>query len=123
MRLLFTIGLAVAAVAVVAVAVTAQPRALKTTVDERKGDERFEVQSTEELVRRSRLRDALYFVGVGWSGAMMLGLLVTGASARMRDVAARVTKKPFLAAMLYLVLFILATTLLELPLSYYSGFV
>ncbi len=122
MRLLFTIGLAVAAVTLVAVAATAQPRAVDKR-DERKGDERFEVQITEEMVRHSRLRNVLYFVGIGWSAAMMLGLLFTGASARMRDAAVGVTKRPFLVAMLYLVLFILATTVLELPLAYYSGFV
>ncbi|MEA2464187.1 MAG: endopeptidase, partial [Acidobacteriota bacterium] len=121
MRLLFRIGLAVAAVVVVAAvaaSVTAQPRA----ADEREGDERFEVRITDEMIRHSRLREVLYFTGIAWSAAMMLGLLFTGASRRMRDVAVRVTKRPFLVAMLYLVLFILATTILDFPLSYYSGF-
>jgi STE24 endopeptidase len=121
MRLLFRIGLAVAAVAVVAVvavSVTAQPRA----PEERTGDERFEVRITDEMIRHSRLREVLYFTGIAWSAVVMLGLLFTGASRRMREVAERVTKKPFLAAMLYLVLFIVATTILDFPLSYYSGF-
>jgi STE24 endopeptidase len=117
MRLLFSIGLVVV-VAVVVVSVTAQPRA----AEERKGDERFEVRITDEMIRHSRLREVLYFTGIAWSAVVMLGLLVTGASRRMRDIAARVTKKPFLAAMLYLVLFILATTLIDFPLSYYSRF-
>jgi Zn-dependent protease with chaperone function len=122
MRLLLRIGLAVAAVtivAAVAVSVTAQPKA----TEERKGDERFEVRVTEEMVRHSRLREVLYFVGIAWSGVVMLGLLFTGASRRMRDVAVRAAKRPFLAALLYLVLFILAVTILDLPLAYYSGFV
>ena len=113
-RLLFSVGLIVV-VAAVAVSVTAQPKAPEK-------DKRFEVQITDEMLRHSRLREVLYFAGVGWSAAVMLGLLFTGASRRMRDVAARVTKKPFLVAMVYLVLFILATTLISFPLSYYSGF-
>jgi len=41
----------------------------------------------------------------------------------MRDAAARVTKRPFVTAVLYLVMFLCAMTILELPLAYYSGFV
>jgi len=113
-RLLFGIGLVVI-VAAVAVSVVARPKAPEK-------DERFEVRVTGEMIRHSRLREVLYFTGIGWSAAVMLGLLFTGASRRMRDVAARVTKKPFLASMLYLVLFILATTIISFPLSYYSRF-
>ena len=122
MRLFFRIGLTIAAVTVVAavaVAVTAQPR----PAPERQGDDRFEVKITDEMIRHSRIRDVLYFVGLGWSAVVSLGLLYSGASRRMRDVAARATKKPFLVAMLYVVLFVLATTLIDLPLAYYSGFV
>ncbi len=134
MRLLLRIGLAVAAVTVVtAVAVTvmnAQPRTTGERVDgvqtaeqPRTGNERFEVRVTDEMARHTRIRNVLYFVGVGWSAVMMLGLLATGASRRMRDLAARATQKPFLAAMLYLALFVVASALLEFPLSYYAGFV
>jgi Zn-dependent protease with chaperone function len=123
MRLLLKVGLAVAAVtvvAVVAVAATAQPKAPEKP---REGDERFEVRITDEMLQHTRIRNVLYFVGLGWAAAMMLGLLYTGASKRMRDLAARAAPKPFLAAMLYIVLFILAVTILEFPLAYYSGFV
>ncbi|MFP5287670.1 MAG: hypothetical protein ACLGI9_18180, partial [Thermoanaerobaculia bacterium] len=120
---LLKIGLAVAAVAVVAAVVIAQPAPPKEQERPRTGDERFEVQITEEMVRHSRIRDVLYFVGIGWSVLVMVGLLATGASRGMRDVAARVTKRPYWQAAIYIVLFILATSIIDFPLSYYSGFV
>ncbi|HEX8252114.1 MAG TPA: M48 family metallopeptidase, partial [Thermoanaerobaculia bacterium] len=78
---------------------------------------------TEEMVRHSRIRDVLYFVGIAWSLAVMLALLFTGVSRKLRDLAARVTTRPFLMAMLYIVLFIFVSTLIDFPLTYYSDFV
>jgi STE24 endopeptidase len=122
MRTLLKIGLAVAAIAVVtAVVVSAQPRPAEQK--QTNGEPRFEVQMTDEIVRHSRIRDVLYFVGIGWSFATMLFLLFSGASRKMRDAAARITPKKFLQAMLFIVFFIFATTLLDFPLAYYSGFV
>lgn len=122
---MFRIGLALAAVAVatvVVVSLSAQPAG--GDAEARKSDEkRFEVQVTDEMRRHSRIGDALYFVGTAWSLGVLALLLVTGLSRRMRDAAARVTKKPFLLAMLYIVLFTLATAVLEFPLTYYSDFV
>jgi STE24 endopeptidase len=122
MRTLLKIGLAVAAVAVVAAVVIAQPAQPKEQERPRSGDERFEVQITDEMVRHSRIRDVLYFVGIGWSIVVMVGLLASGASRKMRDVAARWAKRPFWQGAIYIVLFILATTIIDFPLSYYSGF-
>jgi STE24 endopeptidase len=116
MRTLLKVALGIAVVAVT-VAVLAQPEPA-----EQKRDDRFEVQITDEMVRHSRIRDILYFVGTGWSAAMMLILLATGLSRRMRDAAARITKKPFLVAMLYIVFFTFATAILDFPLTYYSAF-
>lgn len=118
MRIL--LGLAVVAFAgLVVVSLAAQP-----APEEKKAEEkRFEVRVTDEMRRHTRLREVLYFVGVAWSFAVLVLLLGTGLSKRMRDVAARVTKKPFFIAMIYVVLFVIVTALLELPLSYYSGFV
>jgi len=63
------------------------------------------------------LWQALYSIGV------MTVLLVSGASRRMRDVAERVTHgRRFLAAMLFAVMFIVASELMELPLAIYSGY-
>ena len=121
MRTLLKLGLAVAAVALTAAVVV--NASAQTEERPQTTDDRFEVKITDEMVRHSRLRDVLYFVGVGWSLGVLALLLLTGASRRMRDVARRATKKPFAVAMLFIVLFTLATTVLEFPLTYYSGFV
>lgn len=118
MRTLLTIALGIAVVTV-AVAVVAQQQAKP---EERMGDERFEVKITDEMVRHSRIRDVLYFVANGWGAGMMLLLLFTPASRKMRDAALRVTKQPFLAAMIAIALFIVALAILDFPLAYYSGF-
>ncbi|HEY0159139.1 MAG TPA: M48 family metallopeptidase [Thermoanaerobaculia bacterium] len=124
MRMLLKIGLAVAAVAVVAAVVMAQPAPAKNdAAAPRSEDKRFEVQITDEMVRHSRIRDTLYFVNIAWSLVVMLGLLFSGASRKMRDLAARWVKRPYWQAAIYIVLFILATTIIDFPLSYYSGFV
>lgn len=122
MRMLMKVGLAVAAVALTAVVVTkmtAQP----VPSEEHSRDSRFEVKITDEMVRHSRIVDTLYFVGVAWSFGALVLLLVSGASRRMRDAAARVTKKPFVIAMIYIAMFTLAVSLLELPLTYYADYV
>ena len=111
------LGIAVVTVAVAVVAQAPQPRA-----EERTGDDRFEVQITEEMVRHSRIRDVLYFVGTAWSAGMMLLLLLTPASRKIRDVGERITRRPFVAAMISIGLFICALAALSFPLSYYSGF-
>lgn len=130
MGTLLKVGLAIAAgvvaTAVVVAAVSAQPRERqedrRSSGEAAATDARFQVRITDEMVRHSRIRDVLYFVGTAWSLGALLLLLVSGASRRMRDAAERVTRRPFLAAMLYLVLFTLAMAALELPLTFYSGY-
>lgn len=118
MRKLLLALAAVAITTVVVVAVTAQPKEEKKSEDQR-----FTVRVTDEMQRHTRIRNILYLVGNAWSLGAMVLLLVTGLSRRMRDAALRVTRKPFLVAMLYLAFFTIAAALLELPLAYYSGFV
>lgn len=122
MRTVVKVALAFAAVAVTAavvVSVKAQPR----EAGERRDDQRFEVRITDEMIRHSRIRDVLYFVSNGWAMATMLVLLVTPASRKMRDLAARVTRKPFPMAMVYIAVFTVAVALIDFPLAWYSGFV
>jgi STE24 endopeptidase len=85
-------------------------------------DSRFEVQITDEMIRHSRIRDVLYFAGNAWAAGMMLLLLFTPASRKIRDAAQRITKRPFLAAMIAIAFFICALAILDFPLAYYSGF-
>ena len=116
MRTLLALALGVAVVAVT-VTVIAQPKP-----EERTGDERFEVRITDEMIRHSRIRDMLYFVGTAWTLGMLLLLLKTKTAGRMKAVAERVTKRPFLVAMITIGLLILALAVLDFPLAYYSGF-
>jgi Zn-dependent protease with chaperone function len=122
MRTLFRVGLAVAAVALAAnvvVKMAAQPRP-----EEPRGrdDQRFEVQVTDEMREHTRIRNILYFAGAGYSLILLGGLLLTGGARKIRDVAERATKKPFLPAMLAIALFIVVYSILEFPLTYYSGY-
>ena len=117
MRTLLVLALGIA-VTTVTLAALAQP----PKPEERTGDDRFEVRITDEMIRHSRIRDALYFVGTGWTLAMLLLLLKTKAAGRMKALAERVTKKPFLVAMLVIGMLIVALGILDFPLAYYSGF-
>ena len=120
MRTLLKAALAVAAVAVTAIIVvnvTAQPREPKPD------DQRFEVEVTPEMVRHSRIRNILYFVGNAWAAGVFALLLLTPISRKVRDAAARITSQPFLMAMIYIALITVVIAVIDFPLSYYSGFV
>jgi STE24 endopeptidase len=129
MRMLLKLGLAIAVTTVVVLTLTAQQpkpqpqtQPTSTNVDARTGDSRFEVQITEEMRQHTLITEILIFVGTAWSLGVLLLLLATRWSARMRDAMARITTKQFLVAMLYIALLTIVTTLMELPLAYYSGF-
>src|SRR5947209_1898851 len=77
-----------------------------------------------------RARSDAYFEGgywlqlwdVVWSSAIMLLLLFTRASARMRDLSARVTPFAGVQTFAYFVLFAIANAVLSFPLTMYEGF-
>jgi Zn-dependent protease with chaperone function len=122
MRILFSLALAAAAATAVVAVLHAQPA--RTAAAGGEGhDSRFEVKITGEMIRHSRILDTLYFVGTAWSLGVLALLLFSGASRKMRDAAGRMTKVPFFKAMITVVLFLLAVTVLELPLTVYSDFV
>lgn len=76
---------------------------------------RFTVRVTPEMLLHSRIRDVLYFAGFAYTAAVLVLLLRSGASARLRDMARRRT-------FLYAAMLIVAIAVLEFPLSLYSGF-
>jgi STE24 endopeptidase len=124
MRILVRVGLVLAAITVAAAVVVSLPA--QQPVQERAEpaqDKRFEVRVTDEMRRHSRIGEVLYFVGAGWSVGVLWLLLRSGGSRRMREVAGRVGRRPFVIAMVYVVLFTLAMAVLEFPLTFYSGFV
>lgn len=108
---------ALAVTAVIIVNVSAQPREPKPD------DKRFEVEVTPEMVRHSRIRNVLYFVGNAWAAGVFALLLLTPVSRKVRDAAARITRRPFLMAMIYIAVITVIMALIDFPLSYYSGFV
>jgi len=83
----------------------------------------LEVTVTKDMIRHSRINNVLYFTEVIYGIAILLVVLGTGWSARMRDFATRHVRWPFVAAMLYFVLFSIVTALLTFPLDFYGGFV
>jgi len=84
---------------------------------------RFTVHVTPEMIRHSRLLDVLYFVDFLYVVGILILVLQTGISARIRDVAARAVQWRFVVALLYCVLMGLIITAFEFPLSFYQGFV
>ncbi|MEA2336313.1 MAG: endopeptidase, partial [Thermoanaerobaculia bacterium] len=81
------------------------------------------VRVTPEMIRHSRIYDALYFTDVVYGLAILLLILGTGLSARIRDFVSRRVRWPFVAAMLYFVLLSLILTILTFPLDLYGGFI
>lgn len=83
------------------------------------------------LTPEQQARSNAYFEGNYWlrlwellyAVAVLVLLLGSGWSARMRSVAQRVTRRPWPSTIIYAVLFIVATFVLGLPLAYYAGFV
>jgi len=84
----------------------------------------------ELLSPEQRARSDAYFEGGYWlklwdllyGFAIAAILLLTGASRRMRERAERITRRPALAVMLYALQWLVAFTLLALPLSLYEGY-
>lgn len=105
-----------------AVIAFAAPAASGSEPPGRKGDP-YSIEVTPEMRRHSRIRDTLYFVGTAWGLAVPLLVLCTRISRRIRDVARRVTRKPFLVTMLFFAGFSAVSAVLDFPLTYYSGFV
>ncbi|KEO84574.1 M48 family metallopeptidase [Tumebacillus flagellatus] len=80
-----------------------------------------EYQRTEDY---SRLKDALYFAGVGFHWVVLLFVLAAGLSAKMRDRAVRIfTRSSLGQATVYTVLFQILVTLIEMPLDWYKHIV
>ena len=119
--LLAALLIGVAAVAVVAVAqkAPAQPQSEEKKQQQR----RFEPRVTPEMMRHSRINEALYFVANAWSAAALLLVLATRLSARLRTLATRAVKWKWLVPAAYVALLTIVIAALEFPLDFYGGFV
>jgi STE24 endopeptidase len=84
-----------------------------------------------KLSPEQRARSDAYFEGGYWlqlwgflyGAAVAILLLATRLSARMRDLAARITRVTVLQTALYWVGYLVVTTVLSFPLTVYTGFV
>ena len=77
---------------------------------------------TPAMRRYSRIRYTLYFVGTAYGLLALWGILATGLSARLRQMAERLSRRRFLTLLWYYILFTLALWVIRLPLSLYSGY-
>src|SRR4051812_48571416 len=80
-------------------------------------------EPSELAMRYYNSGNVLWIVEQVWSVAVMVLLLATGFSARMRDVAKRVGRNWFFTIVVYFVLFTVLTAIIDLPLSYYTEYV
>lgn len=78
-------------------------------------------QLTPRMRRYSYTGYALYFIGTAY-GLLLWGLLATGLSACLRDVAERLSRRRFFTLLWYYLLLTLVWTALEAPLTFYGGF-
>ena len=67
-----------------------------------------------------RARTTLHFVGEGWGILQLVLLLALGVPARMRNVAENLTKNRWGQGFVFVFLFLLAITLLNVPLRIYG---
>ncbi len=84
-------------------------------------DPRFVIVVTEEMIRHSRILDLLYFGGFVY-GVLEL-LLILRFSSRMRDLASRLSSRPYVVALIYVVFFAVVAAMLDFPLSFYRGYI
>jgi Zn-dependent protease with chaperone function len=78
---------------------------------------------SDKAMRYYRSGNVLWVIGTLWGLAVPALLLFTGFSARMRDIARRIGRKWFFTVAIYGILFTLVGFVLDLPLSWYEGFV
>ena len=81
-------------------------------------------EPSAKAMRYYRSGIALWLIGLLWGFVVPGVILLTGFSARLRDLASGHGRRPlFVTAGLYFVLYSVVGTLLDLPLAYYEGFV
>lgn len=78
---------------------------------------------TEKAMRYYNSGNVLWLVNQAWGLLVPTLFLFTGFSARMRNWAQRIGRKWFFVIAAYWVIFSLISYVLDLPLSYYQGFV
>jgi len=80
-------------------------------------------EPSEKAMRYYRSGNVLWCVSLLWGWVVPVGLLATGFSAQMRNLAQRIGRRWFFVVAVYAILFVTLSFVLDLPLSYYSEFV
>jgi Zn-dependent protease with chaperone function len=80
-------------------------------------------EPSEQAMRYYRSGNVLWFVEQAWSIAVLVLLLTTGVSAALRNLARKIGRNWFFTIVVYFALFTVVTTIIDLPLSYYTEFV
>ena len=80
-------------------------------------------EPTPQALAFHRSGNVLWAFARLWDIAVPFGLLVSGASAKLRNLAKRIGRNWFFTAGIYVILFLLIVFLLDLPLRYYAGYV
>jgi STE24 endopeptidase len=94
-----------------------------TPVPEAPAKDPYSVTVTEEMRTHQHWRDALYFAGALYGFLLLVAVLGLGISRRLRDTALRITRRPFLTAIVFFALFSVVMTVLSFPMDYLSDFV
>ena len=98
------------------------PPAAGTTL-ESPGDERFEIPKDQTRQKRyAHGRYALSLAGSAWGVLVLVFLLRSRLSCRMRDEVRRRTTRPNVIVFVYFAFFVVVTSLLSLPLELYGGY-
>lgn len=80
-------------------------------------------EGAARAVRYSRTREALVLVDLAWGVASQAAFFLLGGSSRLRRVATGLAPRPWAVDATYLALYALLARLVDLPLSYYQGYV
>jgi STE24 endopeptidase len=79
-------------------------------------------EPSEKAMARYRSGVVLWLADTAWGFILPAAILLTGSSARMRNWAARVSRKRVLTIAVYFAIFSVVTFLIDLPRAYYEEF-
>jgi Zn-dependent protease with chaperone function len=80
-------------------------------------------EPSEKALRYHRSGNWLWAVGVAWGLLVPAVILFTGFSARLRDMARAIGRRWYFTLVAYVALYTALMFVIDLPLSYYAGFV
>jgi Zn-dependent protease with chaperone function len=80
-------------------------------------------EPSEQALQFYRSGNRLWIVNHAWALLLTGGLAFSGASAWLRNLARRLGRSWFLTIGFYVIIYLATTSILDLPLSYYEGFV